>query len=74
VAMISTEPQFRKGFNGNYYFFCQDKAPLVGICQSIGKAPGSIYFSDNLGCWAVRIVTKRHKAAAGRLDIAKKHC
>lgn len=61
ATKVTKKPAFRIGLNGNYYVYCADRLPLVGICEAMGKSPGSIYWNDKHRCWAIRVKCKGHK-------------
>lgn len=49
------------GITGNWYITSIHKSQVISICQFIGKAKSSIYYSDKYNCWCARIKCKLHK-------------
>jgi hypothetical protein len=55
------EPCYRAGLNGNLYAFCNTRAPLVPICQAIGKSTEAIYYNPKYEVWEIRVRAQHHK-------------
>ena len=59
---------YKVGITGNYYYTAGSREQLVPVCESIGKAPSSIYWNAKYNVYVIRIKSKQHKRKVKQLQ------